>query len=258
MPKSPQHRSSYRPHAQLLADRTVLVTGAGDGIGRIAAITYAEYGANLILLGRTRQKLDVVHDVIFKKTGRKSLIVPIDLAQFDVNSAVELKQGLKKEYSRLDGILHNASVLGPKITIEQYPYDDWLRVFQVNVHSAYLITQALLPMLRNAPDASVVFTSSGVGRRGRANWGAYSLSKFATEGLTQVLADELKEVSNIRVNSLNPGATRTAMRAQAFPDENPETLSTPENHMPLYLYLMGPDSDGVNGKAFDANEWPSS
>ena len=255
MPKNQQPSSPYRPHSQLLVNRTVLVTGAGDGIGRVAAITYAEYGADLILLGRTRQKLDHVHDEIAEKTGRKALIVPIDLAQFTVHSAVELKQGLEREYPRLDGILHNASILGPKKSIEHFPYDDWMRVFQVNVHSAYLITQALFPLLRKAPDASIVFTSSGVGRRGIASWGAYSLSKFATEGLTQVLADELDEASNIRVNSLNPGATRTAMRAEAFPHEDPETLPTPEDHMSLYLYLMGPDSLGVCGEAFDAKGW---
>ena len=255
MPKNPQSRSPYCPHSQLLANRTVLVTGAGDGIGRVAAITYAEYGADLILLGRTRQKLDFVHDEIAERTGRKSLIVPIDLAKFNVNSAVELKKGLETECPRLEGILHNASILGPKMSIEHYPNDDWLRVFQVNLHSAYLITQALLPLLRKASDASIVFTSSGVGRRGIASWGAYSLSKFATEGFTQVLADELKDVSNIRVNSLNPGATRTAMRAEAFPHEDPDTLPTPEDHMPLYLYLMGPDSIGVCGEAFDAHGW---
>ena len=256
MPRNPRPNKPYQPRRQLLANRTVLVTGAGDGIGRVAAITYAEYGANLILLGRTRQKLDTVHDEIVEKTGQASLIVPVDLAQFDATSTVELKRGLESEYTSLDGILHNASILGPKTTVEHYPYDDWTRVFQVNVHSAYLITQALLPLLRRAPDASIVFTSSGVGRIGRAHWGAYSLSKFATEGLTQILADELDECSDIRVNSLNPGATRTAMRAQAFPDENPESLPQAKDHMPLYLYLMGPDSTGVSGKAFNANEWP--
>lgn len=248
-------RKAYQPNPKLLADRTILVTGAGDGIGRVAAITYAKYGARLILLGRTRQKLDSVHDEIAEETGLGSLIIPVDLAQFDANSAIELKRGLEHEYSHLNGVLHNASILGPKTTIEQYPFDEWMQVFHVNVHSAYLITQALLPLLRKAPDASIVFTSSGVGRRGRANWGAYSLSKFATEGLTQVLADELAEVRTIRVNSLNPGATRSAMRAQAFPSEDPKTLPTPEDHMPLYLYLMGPDSTGKTGEAFDANGW---
>lgn len=255
MRKSLRPNKTYQPDPKLLADRTILVTGAGDGIGRIAAITYAKYGAELILLGRTRQKLDSVHDEIAEETGQRSLIIPVDLAQFDAKSAMELKRGLEGEYSRLDGILHNASILGPKTKIEQYPFDEWLQVFQVNLHSAYLITQALLPLLRKAPDASIVFTSSGVGRRGRAYWGAYSLSKFATEGLTQVLADELAENENIRVNSLNPGATRTSMRAEAFPSENPKTLPTPEDHMSLYLYLMGPDSLEKTGRAFDVNNW---
>ncbi|MXW07810.1 MAG: YciK family oxidoreductase [Gammaproteobacteria bacterium] len=253
--KSLRPTKTYKPDLKLLTDRTILVTGAGDGIGRVAAIAYAKHGANLILLGRTRQKLDSVHDEIAEQTGRESLIIPVDLAHFDANSAVELNRGLESEYSRLDGILHNASILGPKTKIEDYPYDEWMQVFQVNLHSAYLITQALLPLLRNAPDASILFTSSGVGRLGRAYWGAYSLSKFATEGLTQVLADELKGVSNIRVNSLNPGATRTSMRAQAFPSEDPNKLRTPEDHMPLYLYLMGSDSTKHNGKSFNSNDW---
>ena len=248
-------RKAYQPNPKLLSDRTILVTGAGDGIGRVAAITYAKYGARLILLGRTRQKLDSVHDEIAKETGQGSLIIPVDLAQFDANAAVELKRGLESEYAHLDGVLHNASILGPKARIEEYPFDEWMQVFHVNLHSAYLITQALLPLLRKAPDASIVFTSSGVGRRGRADWGAYSLTKFATEGLTQVLADELSEERTLRVNSLNPGATRSAMRAQAFPSEDPKTLPAPEDHMPLYLYLMGPDSTGKTGESFDANGW---
>lgn len=255
MRKSLRPNKTYQPDPKLLANRTILVTGAGDGIGRVAAITYAKFGADLILLGRTRQKLDSVHDEIAEETGQSSLIIPVDLAQFDAKSAVELKRGLEGEYSCLDGILHNASILGPKTTIEQYPYDEWMQVFQVNLHSAYLITQALIPLLRRAPDASIVFTSSGVGRRGRAYWGAYSLSKFATEGLTQVLADELADNRNIRVNSLNPGATRTSMRAEAFPSEDPQTLATPQDHMPLYLFLIGPDSIGNTGRAFDVNNW---
>lgn len=255
MQKNQRFHSSYKPQAQLLANRTVLVTGAGDGIGRVAAITYAKFGASLILLGRTRQKLDAVHDEILHSTGRQSLIIPLDLANLDPDSALELKQGLEAEHSRLDGILHNASILGPKVTVEHYPFDQWMRVFHVNLHSAYLITQTLLSLLKRAPDASIVFTSSGVGRSGRAYWGAYSLSKFATEGLTQVLADELNEVSSVRVNSLNPGGTRTSMRAQAFPAEEPSKLPKPEDHMLLYLYLMGPDSKGVHGQSFNAQEW---
>lgn len=255
MQKSLRPGKTYKPDPKLLAHRTILVSGAGDGIGRVAAIAYAKHGANLILLGRTRQKLESVHDEIAEQTGRTSLIIPVDLAHFDANSAIELKRGLEREYSRLDGILHNASILGPKTKIEDYPYEEWLQVFQVNLHSAYLITQALLPLLRNAPDASIVFTSSGVGRRGRAYWGAYSLSKFATEGLTQVLADELADTPNVRVNSLNPGATRTAMRAQAFPSEDPNKLPSPEEHMPLYLYLMGSDSKGKTGKAYNVHDW---
>jgi len=125
-------------------------------------------------------------------------------------------------------------------------------VMQVNVNATFMLTSALLPLLKLSSDASVVFTSSSVGRKGRAYWGAYAVSKFATEGLMQVLADEVDGVAPVRANSINPGATRTDMRAQAYPGENPASNPLPEAIMPVYLYLMGPDSSGVNGQAFDA------
>ena len=136
-----------------------------------------------------------------------------------------------------------------------YPVQDWINVMQVNVNAAFTLTKAVLPLLDASGDAAIVFTSSGVGRTGRAYWGAYAASKFATEGLVQVLADEVEQAGRIRVNSLNPGATRTAMRAAAYPGEDPATLPAPDAHMGLYLYLMGPDSRAVNGQQFDAATW---
>ena len=123
---------------------------------------------------------------------------------------------------------------------------------QVNVNSAFMLTQALLPMLEQAPLASVVFTSSGVGRKGRAFWGGYAVSKFATEGLMQVLADELGGISNIRVNSLNPRAVNTAMRRTAYPAEPPNTNPDPDALMLHWLYLMSDDSEAINGSALSA------
>jgi NAD(P)-dependent dehydrogenase (short-subunit alcohol dehydrogenase family) len=136
--------------------------------------------------------------------------------------------------------------------VEHYDPVEWLRVIQVNLNAPFLLTQACLPLLKRAPDASVLFTSSGVGRRGRAYWGAYSASKFAIEGLMQVLADELDENSRVRVNSINPGRVRTAMRAAAYPAENPAELLTPQDIVLPYLYLLGPDSRDVHGRALDA------
>ena len=248
----------YEPAPNLLAGRTVLVTGAGDGIGRVAAMTYAEHGANVVLLGRTRAKLDAVFDAITASGKTKPLLVPADLLQVDEAAVEALAQGIRDEYGRLDGLLHNACLLGPRTTLVHYPVPAWLDVMQANVTAGFLLTRALLPLLHEAGDASIIFTSSGVGRRGRAHWGAYAVSKFATEGMMETLADEVAETGRIRVNSLNPGATRTAMRAAAYPAEDPATLPTAEQHMALYLYLMGPDSRDVNGQRFDAATWPGS
>lgn len=241
----------YSPSKDLLRGRTILVTGAGDGIGKAAAIAYALHGAQVLLLGRTQEKLESVSDEIKTQTPTDPIIVPLDLAVLNEESAHELTHGIQDDCGRLDGVLHNASLLGPKVPIEHYPAHDWATLMQVNVHAQYLLTRELIPLLRASDDASIIFTSSGVGRKGRAYWGAYAVTKFATEGLMEVLADELSETTNIRVNSLNPGGTRTSMRAAAYPAEDPLSLPTPEDHMPLYLYLMGPDSKGVTGRKWD-------
>lgn len=248
-------RPIYSPAANLLAGRTVLVTGAGDGIGRAAALAYAEHGADVVLLGRTRHKLETAFDAIEALGKTTPLVVPADFLQMDEAAAEALAQGIRDEYGRLDGILHNASLLGPRTSLVHYPVSAWQDVMQANVTAAFLLTRALQPLLQEAGDASIIFTSSGVGRRGRAYWGAYAVSKFATEGMMETLADEVAQTGRIRVNSLNPGATRTAMRAAAYPTEDPNALPTPQQHMALYLYLMGPDSQGVNGRRFDAADW---
>lgn len=248
------HAPRYRPASDLLAGRVVLVTGAGAGVGRTAALAYARHGADIVLLGRTRSKLEAVFDLIVAETPTKPVIVPADLATLDEAAADNLAEAIRDDYGRLDGILHNASVLGPRVPVAHYPADAWAEVMQVNAMAPVLLTRALLPLLEAAPEASIVFTSSGVGRVGRAYWGAYAVSKFATEGLSQTLADEL-EHTGVRVNALNPGGTRTAMRAAAYPAEDPATLPEPEAHMDLYLYLMGPDSAGVTGRSVDAPQW---
>lgn len=240
---------------KLLDNKVVLVTGAGDGIGAVAAETFAREGAEVILLGRTRDKLELVSDRITKQSGKVPLIIPLDLVSLTADYVSEVAQSLRQNIPVLHGLLHNASVLGPKTTIENYDADAWYQVLQINVNSQFLLTQALIPSLRAADHASIVFTSSGVGRRGRAYWGAYAVSKFATEGLMEVLADELATTSSIRVNSFNPGGTRTTMRAAAFPAEDPNTLPEPEDHMPIYLYLLSNQSLGITGRKFDITNW---
>ncbi|MGK2889262.1 MAG: YciK family oxidoreductase [Candidatus Malihini olakiniferum] len=241
----------YQPMNDLLKHRLILVTGAGDGIGREAALTYARYGARLILLGRTEHKLYDVQAEILQKTGTQSLVVPCNLLTMADQECTVLAENMEKQIPHLDGILHNAGLLGDIAPIIGQHPTTWHQVMQVNVNATFVLTQALLPLLLKAASPSLVFTSSSVGRVGRAEWGAYSVSKFATEGLMQVLADEYRN-QHLRVNCINPGGTRTAMRASAFPEEDPHQLKTPADIMPLYLYLMGDDSKHKTGMSFDA------
>ena len=236
----------------LLSDRIILITGASDGIGRALAIRAAELGGQIILHGRNVQKLEKVYDEIdsIKSAPRPSIAV-VDLASANSNAYESLASNLEQEYGRLDGLVHNAGIIGGRFSIEQYDAVQWQQVMHFNVTAAFAITQVLLPMLKQSDDPSVIFTSSGVGRTGRAHWGAYAVSKFATEGLSQVLADEHRN-GKLRVNCVNPGATRTNMRLEAYPAEDRDALKGPEEILAAYLYLLGPDSRGVTGESFDA------
>ncbi|MFA0810792.1 YciK family oxidoreductase [Microbulbifer epialgicus] len=238
----------------LLKDKIILVTGAGDGIGKTAAKTFAAHGATLVLLGRTTPKLEMVYDEIEAAGGPQPAIFPMDLSKASIENFENLAEAIDQEFGRLDGLLHNASLLGQRTPLANYNFATWQEVMQVNVNAAFGLTKSLLPLLEKSEAGSIVFTSSSVGLKGRAYWGAYSVSKFATEGLMQVLADELDGVSNIRVNSLNPGATRTSMRATAYPAENPQTVVAAEDIMPTYLYLMGEKSREHSGKHFSAQK----
>lgn len=242
----------YTARPGLLDGRIILVTGAGRGIGAAAAKTYAAHGATVLLLGRTEANLTEVYDEIEAAGHPKPAVIPFNLETALPHQYDELAAMIENEFGRLDGLLHNASIIGPRTPLDQLSAENFMRVMHVNVNAMFMLTQTLLPLLKLSQDASVVFTSSSVGRKGRAYWGAYGVSKFATEGLMQTLADELDEVSPVRSNSINPGGTRTTMRAQAYPAENPLDNPTPEDIMPVYLYLMGPDSRGVNGQAFNA------
>ncbi|MFS1538681.1 MAG: YciK family oxidoreductase [Candidatus Phlomobacter fragariae] len=243
----------YQAKADLLNKKNILITGAGDGIGREAALTYSRYGANLILVGRTTAKLEQVKQQIISNSKFKSsvTIYTLDLLTITELQCHELVTYISQNYPYLDGLLHNASILGKIAPIIHQPIKLWYDVIQINVNATFMLTQALLPLLLQAPNSSLIFTTSSVSRRGCANWGAYSVSKFATEGLMQILFDEYKD-TNLRVNCINPGGTRTQMRADAFPSEDPMKLKTPQEIMPVYLYLMGKDSINESGISFDA------
>lgn len=239
---------TYTPADKLLHDRIIMVTGAGDGIGAEAARTYAKHGATVILVGRTQKKLEAVYDAIAGDGGPEPSIAVIDFAKAQGDDYQTIAEAIEQEFGRLDGILHNAGILGYLAPIEHYEVQKWMEVMHVNLTAPYILTQTLLPLLRKSADPSIVFTSSGVGRKSRALWGAYAVSKFGTEGLMQTLADEL---DHVRVNCINPGKTRTAMRRAAYPAEDPSTLKSAADIMPTYLYLLGPDSKGVTGESLD-------
>lgn len=241
----------YQPSKNLLAGKTIAVTGAGDGIGRTMALAYAEYGATVILLGRTVEKLEKVYDEIEAAGGAQPAIFPIDLVTADETLYTGLAQSINENFDHLDGLLHNAALLGDRTPISRYKLSTWNELIQVNITAPFLLTQKLLPCLQKGEQASIIFTGSSVGYQGRAYWGAYAMTKAANENMMQTLADELEDTSHIRVNSINPGATRTPMRALAYPAENPETVKTPEDLITLYLYLMGKDSIGTSGQQFD-------
>ncbi|HEX4619519.1 MAG TPA: YciK family oxidoreductase [Steroidobacteraceae bacterium] len=243
---------AHRARADELAGRVIAITGATAGLGRAVALACARCGASVVLIGRSEPKLEAVHAEIAAAGGPEATIGVLDLERALAADYDRLAAALTERYGRIDGLLHNAGLLGTLSPIEHYDVPTWCRVLHVNLTAAFALTQVLLPALRKSTDASVVFTSSSVGRRGRAYWGAYAVSKFALEGLSQVLADELEGTSAVRVNTLNPGRARTLMRRHAYPAEDIETVPLPEALTGPYIALLGPASRGVTGRAFDA------
>lgn len=243
---------SYTYADDVLRNRIILITGASDGIGKALALEAARVGAQVILHGRNTAKLEEVHDQItaIEDAARPSIAV-LDLESANADGYTTLAKSIEDEFGRLDGLVHNAAIIGERYSIAQYDAVAWQRVMHVNVTAGFALTQVLLAMLQASDDGSVIFTSSSVGRVGRAFWGAYAASKFATEGLSQVLADEHRH-SALRSNCINPGATRTNMRLAAFPAEDRDLLKRPDEILAPYVYLLGPDSAGITGESFDA------
>lgn len=240
-----------------LAGRVIAITGPTAGIGEALALDCARRGAEVVLIGRNVKKLEVIHDAIaaLRDTHGKPVpaasIAPLDLEKAVAADYDTLAHAILQRWGRLDGLVHNAALLGHLGPIEDYDVPTWVKVMHVNVTAPFALTQVLLPALRASTDASVLFLSSGVGRRGRAYWGAYGVSKFAVEGLMQTLADELEKTS-VRVNSLNPGRARTQMRRQAYPSEAAESLPLPSSLTGPMIALLGPQARGIRGGAFDA------
>lgn len=233
----------------ILANRVCLITGSSRGIGFGIARVFARNGAAIVLHGRDEEILRESLRTLSEHSQHTYVVADLNT----VEGARRLTDGLLRLHGKLDVLIHSAGILGPKTHLEDYPEDVWHDVLQVNLTAPFLITRALLPALRKGDYPAVIFISSGVGHRGRAGWGAYSVSKFGVEGLTQVWAEELQK-EGIRVNTVNPGGTRTRMRAAAYPDEDPLTLPTPEDIAPLFVWLARPDCQ-ITGRSLEARDW---
>ncbi|MFT5421458.1 MAG: NAD(P)-dependent dehydrogenase (short-subunit alcohol dehydrogenase family) [Candidatus Endobugula sp.] len=239
---------NFTADEQCLAGKVIAITGAGSGIGRALAKSFARYGATIILIGRSVERLESIYDTIERDGNPRAAIIPIDFEQAIDADYINIHNSIEAEFGRLDGLIHNAAALGDRTSISHYPLAIWEKLMKVNVSAPFALTKHCLPLLQKSDAGSILFTSSSVGLKGRAYWGAYAASKAAIENLMETLADELEETSKIRVNSINPGATRTDMRAQAFPAEDPTTVKTPVELTPLYLYFMCPQSAAITGR----------
>lgn len=242
--------SDFSVTSRSLADKIILITGAGDGIGKVAAKHFAAAGATVILVGRTLAKLEKVYDEIEAAGHPQPAIYPLNLESATEKDYSDLCNALDENFGKLHGILFNAADLGERTPIANYSVSAWMRCMQVNVNSPFMMTQALLPLLEKSENASLLFTSSSVAFKGRSFWGAYAASKAAQENLMQTLVDECDGTRRIRANSINPGATRTKMRAAAYPAEDPTSIKKPEELMPAYIYLLSDDSANITGQSF--------
>lgn len=243
---------NYQTSADALAGRVILVSGAGDGLGKAVSLAAARHGATVILLGKTVPKLEQVYDAILAAHGPQPAIYPLDLLGAAEKDYDELAAVIQNEFGRLDGLVHNAAIVGQHAPIIHCELENWLKTFQVNIHAPFLLTRACFEVLAAAEDASVIFTSDIAALHGSAYGAAYSASKAAAENLMQILADEWETNTPIRVNSLDPGPVNTALRRYLFPAADPRQWPMPEALTPSYLYLLGPDSQSHNGEHFQA------
>ncbi len=233
----------------MLEDRVALITGASQGLGRALALAYAEGGARVVINARSEENIRPVAGEV-ESSGAEVLALAADVSKSaDVQRLVD---AAVERFGRIDVLVNNAGVLGPRVAIAEYPEDEWRRVIDANLTGPFLVSKAVVAHMPEG--GSIVNVVSGVSVEGRAKWGAYSVSKFGVEGLTQILAAELKE-RGIRANAVDPGGMRTEMRAAAYPEEDPMTRITPEENTDVFLYLASDESRGVTGERFKAQEF---
>ena len=238
--------ADYQAPPDLLNNRVILITGAGDGIGRAVALAAAQHGATVILLGKTVSKLEEVYDQIEAMGAPQAAIYPLHFEGATPSDFDQLALTLEENFGRLDGLLHNAALLPYLSRLKDYEAEDWMKVMQVNLNGPLLLTQSCYELLAASQDSRLIFTSDNYGIQAKPFWGAYGVSKAAVEFLAQTWAEEVTNTS-IRVNRVDPGPTLTALRKRVFPGEDNASLKPPEAVVQMYLWLLGPDSAGVNG-----------
>jgi NAD(P)-dependent dehydrogenase (short-subunit alcohol dehydrogenase family) len=233
----------------MLDGKVALITGASQGLGKALALAYAEEGAKVVINSRSEGSIKPVTEEAGRK-GAEVFAVAADVS--DADDVQKLVDAAVERFGRIDVLVNNAGVLGPRVAIEEFPEDEWRKVIDANLTGPYLVAKAAIPHMPEG--ASIINLVSGVSVEGRAEWGAYSVSKFGIEGLSQILAAELEE-RGIRSNAVDPGGMRTDMRAAAYPDEDPNTRITPEENTDVFLYLASDESKGVTGERFKAQEF---
>jgi NAD(P)-dependent dehydrogenase (short-subunit alcohol dehydrogenase family) len=249
---SPMIPKQFTADSALLKGRTILITGAGSGLGRALAIECARAGAGIILCGRSAAKLNSVYDEIESLGAPQPAIAVLDLAAATAVDYDALARTIAEQFGKLDGLVHSAALLGDRSPLEQYDIPTWCKVLHVNLTAPFILTQVLLPELRKSADASVIFVSSGVVKQSRPFWGAYAVSKAGLESVRGMLFEELEGEPNIRINSINPGRMRTAMRAAAYPAEDPNSVPTAQSVTGPFLYLLSERGRGIDGQFIDA------
>lgn len=246
---------NYQAAPDLLKDRVILVTGAGQGIGREAALAFARHGATVVLLGRGVKKLEAVYDEIEAAGYPQPAAVPIDLERAVEADFVNVAVQIEKQLGRLDGILHNASSFIGLFPLEQEPFEYWVSHFRANAAAPAAINRACLPLLRASADASIVMVGETHGAKPSPYWGSFSVSRAAAMFYAQIAANEWDQSPQLRINTVIPGPIHSPQRTKTHPGEAADTLPEPADLLPVYLYLLGPDSKGVSGQVFDCAEW---
>jgi len=218
--------------------KNILITGTSKGIGKAVARELSMHGANIILLSNNETLLDRVYDEIIETTNTTPCIIKCDLSNLDEVKTQEIVKIISQDYKVLDCIIHNAATIEKMSNIEDFDLKSWEKILKVNLTSSFLLTKFLLPLLKLAKNPRLIFTSSGVGYEGKAYWGAYSVSKGGSKILSEILSDELEHIENFKVFNFNPMATRTDMRATAFPAEDPNQIKSVDKLLPYYKWMV--------------------